>query len=398
MEQVLPGVAIPVILTHLLEPVRISSTISADTKFSLVKWSREAMGRQPRVLQRKSTSSLSISLTTMIFILSKKWVARSERASLKIDFWIRRTLHPAFLICLTMLRMYALSSLNTLSMAEKSDTTTWLSMSVLGGETQNWMNPILAFSHFLGPLILAAFCSNTNPSTSSVSSTVPPGFLIILISLRLTLFSLTGSTILRTASTAMGESSALFWDTTLEQREVLAAFRRDSLSERSSGVAIAVKISTDFTAAFWKLSEMVVGWIPLIRSLSAASRRLPAITTTEVVPSPASISWALLSSTNILAAGWTTFIWFRMVAPSLVMVTSLLASWIILSMPLGPRLVLTASDRALAAWMLLLRISSGLEFFDFMSPARLTSCFSISHDSDADLTGSENIESKALEL
>jgi hypothetical protein len=37
-------------------------------------------------------------------------------------------------------------------------------------------------------------------------------------------------------------------------------------------------------------------------------------------------------------------------------------------MPRGPRLVLTASERAFAAWMLLRRISSGLEFLDFMSP------------------------------
>merc|ERR1719384_1323624 len=120
---------------------------------------------------------------------------------------------------------------------------------------------------------------------------------------------------------------------------------------------------------FWSsLSEMEVGWIPFWSSLSAASSRLPAITQTEVVPSPASISCALLSSTSILAAGWTTFISLRMVAPSLVMVTSPLASWIILSMPRGPRLVLMASLRALAAWMLELLISSGFEFLDFISP------------------------------
>merc|ERR1719158_2468608 len=174
--------------------------------------------------------------------------------------------------------------------------------------------------------------------------------------------------IFMTASTAMGESSALFWLTTLLLREVLAAFRRESLSERSTGEDIEVRISAAFLAAFWKLSEMEVGWIPFWSSLSAASRRLPAITQTEVVPSPASISCALLSSTNILAAGWTTFIWLRMVAPSLVMVTSPLASWIILSMPLGPKLVLMASERALAAMMLLFLISSGLEFLDFISP------------------------------
>jgi len=34
----------------------------------------------------------------LTFILSKKWMAKSERASLRMDFWIRRTLQPAFLI------------------------------------------------------------------------------------------------------------------------------------------------------------------------------------------------------------------------------------------------------------------------------------------------------------
>ena len=65
--------------------------------------------------------------------------------------------------------------------------------------------------------------------------------------------------ILNTESTAMGESSALFCDTTLELREVLADFRRLSLSFRSNGIAILVRISTDLAAAFWKLSEMDVG-------------------------------------------------------------------------------------------------------------------------------------------
>lgn len=48
----------------------------------------------------------------------------------------------------------------------------------------------------------------------------------------------------------------------------------------------------------WIAYLMVVGWIPLCNSFSAASSRLPATITTLVVPSPASISWALDSSTN----------------------------------------------------------------------------------------------------
>merc|ERR1719323_2941885 len=70
IEQVLPGVAIPVIFTHLELPVCISSTRSALARFSAEKWS-----------------------------------ARSERPSLRMDFWMRRTLQPAFFTCFTMLRI-----------------------------------------------------------------------------------------------------------------------------------------------------------------------------------------------------------------------------------------------------------------------------------------------------
>jgi hypothetical protein len=50
---------------------------------------------------------------------------------------------------------------------------------------------------------------------------------------------------------------------------------------------------------------------------------------------------------TIFAVGWMTSICLRMVAPSLVMRTSPLESWIILSIPLGPREVLTTSERAI---------------------------------------------------
>ena len=55
-------------------------------------------------------------------------------------------------------------------------------MSVFGGETWNWIKPILAFSTFL--TFPAAFSWNTNPSMSSVSSTVPPNFLMTLMSFK----------------------------------------------------------------------------------------------------------------------------------------------------------------------------------------------------------------------
>ena len=43
--------------------------------------------------------------------------------------------------------------------------------------------------------------------------------------------------------------------------------------------------------------------VPLLRSIWQASSRLPAITQTEVVPSPASTSWALDNSTNCQHTG-----------------------------------------------------------------------------------------------
>lgn len=109
-----------------------------------------------------------------------------------------------------------------------------------------------------------------------------------------------------------------------------ALFNNDSLSERSRGVTIDSRISVDFTAALWKASDITVGWMPklkyknkhslnvqiedqrnlnravnlnfrnapLANKLALASRKLPANTTTEVVPSPASMSWAFDNSTS----------------------------------------------------------------------------------------------------
>ena len=73
---------------------------------------------------------------------------------------------------------------------------------------------------------------------------------------------------------------------------------RLSRSFISIGRDILVRISTHFVAALWNASEMADGWIPLYNNFSAASSKDPAITTTDVVPSPASISCDLDSSTS----------------------------------------------------------------------------------------------------
>ena len=73
-------------------------------------------------------------------------------------------------------------------------------------------------------------------------------------------------------------------------------------------------------------------------------------TATVVVPSPTSSSWVLEISMRILAAGLSTCIERRMVAPSLVTVMYLFLGPAaigtrILSMPLGPRVVRNIEKR-----------------------------------------------------
>lgn len=72
-----------------------------------------------------------------------------------------------------------------------------------------------------------------------------------------------------------------------------------------------------------------------------------------VVPSPTYSSWVLEMSIRILAAGLSTCIERRMVAPSFVTLMFLLrgpaeTGTRILSMPRGPRVVLTRSATAMA--------------------------------------------------
>ena len=86
-------------------------------------------------------------------------------------------------------------------------------------------------------------------------------------------------------------------------------------------------------------------------------RSEPHSTVTDVVPSPATMSWDLDSSTSIFAAGWDTSILFKIVAPSLVIVTSLFPLTSILSIPRGPNDVRIASASFFAAFMFDVRMS-----------------------------------------
>lgn len=81
---------------------------------------------------------------------------------------------------------------------------------------------------------------------------------------------------------------------------MVAARSKLALSFRSMGVEISVKYSTAFVAAFVNDSAMMVGCMPFSSIFSAAPSRLPASTTTDVVPSPASTSCAAERSTNYI--------------------------------------------------------------------------------------------------
>jgi len=118
---------------------------------------------------------------------------------------------------------------------------------------------------------------------------VPPTFLVTLISLKSTLV-LSLLMTFKTASTARGESSLELVLITLEDKEVFTHWINCSLSSKSTVVAKVFKISWALASALMKPSEIVVGWIYFSNKLSQAFKRDPAITATDVVPSPASIS------------------------------------------------------------------------------------------------------------
>ena len=92
----------------------------------------------------------------------------------------------------------------------------------------------------------------------------------------------------------------------------------------------------------------------------APFKNSPVKTAAVVVPSPTSSSWVFATSATSFAAGCFIFISSSIVAPSFVIITSPAGSVIILSNPLGPRVVRTASDTARAAMILVLFASSPL--------------------------------------
>ena len=72
-------------------------------------------------------------------------------------------------------------------------------------------------------------------------------------------------------------------------------------------------------------------------TLQLFPKEKPAIITTDIVPSPTSLSTVLAASINTFAAGCSTSIFRKKVAPSLVNVDSPIISIYIFSLPVGPK-------------------------------------------------------------
>ena len=190
------------------------------------------------------------------------------------------------------------------------------------------------------------------PSTISESSIAPPTRFSTLTFSVSTVPSASATRVI--ARTIKSQSFSLDASAFLPVIAVPAILERISLSFAFTSTAMVWRSSCAFSAA-WRYPRVItVGWTSCSRSSSDFFRSSPAITTAEVVPSPTSSSWVFATSTIIFAAGCSISISLRMVTPSLVMTTSPMVSTSILSMPFGPRVVLTAPATAFAAAMFML--------------------------------------------
>lgn len=161
---------------------------------------------------------------------------------------------------------------------------------------------------------------------------------------------------LRTESTASSAKCSLSWVNSLELRVVLAMLIKSFLNFYWSD-ELSLEIDNNFalaqSLAILHPDIIVWGCIFICTNFSPSLNNSPARTATVVVPSPTSSSWVFEISINILAAALSTCIDLKIVAPSFVTLIFLLAGPAetgtrILSIPLGPRVVLTRSATAMA--------------------------------------------------
>ena len=127
--------------------------------------------------------------------------------------------------------------------------------------------------------------------------------------------------------------------------------------------AIDLTISSDCSAAFLYPASIVEGEMPKSNNFSAFSSKEPASITTDIVPSPTSLSTEFEASIITLAAGCSTSSLRNIVEPFLVIVTSPKRSMYIFSNPLGPNELLMRSAINFPASKLYLLASSLVEYF-----------------------------------
>mmetsp|Transcript_21870 Transcript_21870/g.55480 ORF Transcript_21870/g.55480 Transcript_21870/m.55480 type:complete len:215 (-) Transcript_21870:12-656(-) len=128
--------------------------------------------------------------------------------------------------------------------------------------------------------------------------------------------------------------------------------RNSSRLPRSMGKLIAFSTPNASSRALRKPEQMTVGWKSRMSSGSATCSISPAITITDVVPSPTSSSCARESSTIDFAPGCETSTSRRIALPSFVITIPPVGSSSILSIDLGPSVVRIMSATALPAVML----------------------------------------------
>ena len=200
--------------------------------------------------------------------------------------------------------------------------------------------------------------STITPSTKVESSTTAPSFFSILM---LSVSTTPSSATFWTASTINFANGSRAASVPLPVIAVIATLVKVSSSTES--IAISSKISCAFSAACLYPIAMMVGWISWSNKDSDFFNNSPAIITAVVVPSPTSSSWVLATSTNILAAGCSISISFKIVTPSLVTTISPSPSTNILSIPFGPNVVLTVSASTFPAKILFLWASLPTDLF-----------------------------------
>ena len=100
-----------------------------------------------------------------------------------------------------------------------------------------------------------------------------------------------GSITFKTASTAIGENNSEYEDTTFELKDVFTHSIKVYLLVISTGKERLFYITDKASFRhFWNPSDTILGWIPFSNRILVAFNKAPAITTTDVVPSPASTS------------------------------------------------------------------------------------------------------------